>query len=120
MKTMGAIAGLMKDKERLKAVGDEVKANLERARVEGSAGGGAVRVIMSGRMRVLDVRLDSAMLVGASAGDESRDMAQDLIAEATNDALEKVQSLVQQEVGRAARELGLPEIPGLGNLLTGG
>ncbi len=112
---MGALAGLMKDRDRLQEVGQRVKANLEAARVLGEAGGGAVRVTASGLARVIDVELDPSMVATLGADDESQRLAESLIAEATNDALKLAQMLMQKEAAAAAEELGLPELPGLEN-----
>lgn len=118
-KAMGAVAGLLKDKERLREIADAFKAKLERIRVEGESGGGAVRVTVSGQMRVTNVHLDPALIAGLRADEgNGREMAQTLIEEATNDALAKAQMLVQQEAQRQAEELGLPSIPGMASLLT--
>lgn len=119
LKSMGAIAGLLKDKERMRAIGEQVKAALDEARVEGSAGGGAVRVLMTGRMQVVNVQVDPAMCAGMAADEQSRSMAESLITEATNDAIEKAQRVAHQEVNRVAEELGLPEMPGIEKFLTG-
>lgn len=116
MKAMGAVAGLLKDKERLRQMTEQFKDKMERTRVTGAAGGGAVRVTISGKLRVTDVEVTPALLGGA-ASDAGRVALQNLILEATNDALERVQVLIQEEAARRARELGLPDMPGLGNLL---
>ncbi len=118
-KAMGAVAGLLKDKERLREIAEAFKAKLERIRVEGEAGGGAVRVSVSGQMRVTEVHLDPALIAGLRADEgNGHEMAEALIEEATNDALSKAQALVQQEAQRQAEELGLPSIPGMASLLT--
>jgi len=115
LKAMGAVAGLLKDKERLRAMTEQFKDKMERTRVTGAAGGGAVRVTISGKLRVTDVEVMPALLGGAE--DSGRVQLQNLILEATNDALERVQALIQEEATRRMQELGLPDMPGLGNLL---
>jgi len=116
-KAMGALAGLMKDKERLKRIGEEFGERLERIEVEGEAGGGAVRVSVSGKMRITDVFLDPALIAGLSVEGGGREMAQALVLEATNDGLAKAQAMVQEEARRQAQELGLPDVPGLDRML---
>lgn len=117
LKAMGAVAGLLKDKERLRQMTEQFKDKMERTRVTGAAGGGAVRVTISGKLRVTDVEVMPAL--AASIGDDEprRLELQGLIQDATNDALERVQVLIQEEAARRAQELGLPDLPGLGNLL---
>ena len=104
LKAMGAVAGLLKDK-------------MERTRVTGAAGGGAVRVTISGKLRVTDVEVMPALASSLGVEDSGRIQLQNLILEATNDALERVQALIQEEAARRMQELGLPDMPGLGNLL---
>ena len=110
MKAMGAIAGLLKNKERLKEVGERTKRNLEEARLVGQAGGGAVRVVVSGRMRVHEVAIDPAA-ASALAQPDSRAQVEDLITEAMNDALQRAERVVKEEASKAASELGLPDSP---------
>ncbi len=120
MKAMGALAGLMKNKERLAEVGEEFKRRVERISAQGEAGGGAVRVEVSGKMRVTSVRLDPSLLAGAGSGDEGRELAESLVREAVNDAVEQAQAMLQHEAQRMARELDLPELPGIERLLGSG
>ncbi len=74
--------------------------------VEGSAGGGMVRVTMMGDLRVQKVEIDPSL---SATGD--RDMLQDLIAAAVNAAIGNAQRMVQEEMQRAAG--GMP-FPGAG------
>ena len=116
-KAMGALAGLMKDKDKLRQTADEFRERLERISVTGSAGGGAVRVTVTGKLRVAEVFLDPALIAGLQAGEGGRAMAQTLIQDATNDALGRVQAMISDEANRKAQDLGLPGMPGLGSLL---
>jgi nucleoid-associated protein EbfC len=117
MKAMGAIAGLMRDKDKLAEISKRAQDTLEMVRVVGEAGGGAVRVTVSGKLEVQDVELDPNLTQGMAAGDDSRVMAQNLIAEAVNDANARARVVIQREMQKLAEELGLPEIPGMNNLL---
>lgn len=117
-KAMGAIAGLLKDKERVRAAMERFREKIERMRVTGTAGGGAVRVVVNGKMIAEEVTLDPALVAGLTVGDGGRAMAQALIREAMNDAVSRAQSLVQEEANREAQALGLPGLPGLGSLLN--
>lgn len=121
LKTMGAIAGLLKDKDRLRAAGERIKARAEEIRAEGEAGGGAVRVVASGKLKVLSIDVAPALVAGMAADDRTRGLAGSLIAEAVNAALAGAQRQIQEEIGREARGLGLDDLPGalggLGGLL---
>ena len=109
MRAMGALTSLMKDRQKLTDAAARVKERLEEARVEGSAGEGAIVVAMSGTMRVVSVHIEPAMAAAFSADEASRLLAQDLIAQATNDAMAKAQALARETVAEEARALGLPE-----------
>jgi len=117
MKAMGALASLMRDKDRMAEISQRVQETLESVRVVGEAGGGAVRVVVSGKMNVESVELDPAMTQGMSSDDDSRLLAQILIKDAVNDANAKARVVLQKEMQRLSEELGLPDIPGVGGLL---
>ncbi len=117
LKAMGAMAGLMKNKDRLREVGERVKEKMARARVTGQAGGGAARAVVSGQMRVVEIELSGPLVAGMAADDKTRALAGTLITEAVNSALEQAQRMLQEEISKEARELGLPDLPGLGDLL---
>lgn len=116
-KAMGALAGVFKDKEKLKATADRVRAQLEATEVVGSAGGGAVRARVSGTAKVLSVHVEPAL--GAGLADEtSKAMAEALIAEAVNDGLRLARDAAAAIVEEEASEMGLADmIPGLRNLM---
>lgn len=121
MKAMGALAGLLKNKDRLKEAGEEFREKLGRMSAEGSGGGGAVRVTVSGQLRVQQVYLDPAVIAGLQAeGSGGKQMVESLIQDATNEAINRMQLLVAEEARRMAEELGLPDMPGLEKLISGG
>ncbi len=122
IKALGSLAGLMKDKERLRGIAERFREKIDAIRVVGAGGGGAVRVTMSGQMRVMDVALDPALVAGLGVGAGGGAMAQALIRDAINDAVAQAQALVRSEADRQARELGLPGVGGMGGLegLMGG
>ncbi len=117
MKMMGALAGLMKNKDKLREAGLRIKEMAEATRVTGEAGAGAARVIVSGAMKVLSVELSPGLVLGMNADEKTRLLAGQLIAEATNDAIHKAQVKMKEAVDIEARALGfeggLPNIPGL-------
>lgn len=119
LKAAGAIAGLMKNADGLKAAGERIKARLGELRAIGQSGSGAVRVTVDGKMTVLDVAIDPSMAACAfgSPGGADAAAAGRLIADAINDAIRQAQAMAQREIAREAQALGLPDIPGLGSLL---
>jgi DNA-binding YbaB/EbfC family protein len=101
----GQLAGLMKQaqqmQENLKKAQDEIAA----MEVEGQAGAGMVKVTMTGRHDVRRVNIDSSLM-----GDD-KDMLEDLIAAAVNDAVRRVETLTQEKMGGLTSGFGLP--PGM-------
>ena len=102
----GQLAGLMKQaqqmQENLKKAQDEIAA----MEVEGQAGAGMVKVAMTGRHDVKRVTIDPSLLVG-----DDKDMLEDLIAAALNDAVRRVETLTQEKMGGLTSGFGLP--PGM-------
>jgi DNA-binding YbaB/EbfC family protein len=82
----------------------KVQTELDTETVEASAGGGAVRVVMTGTQRVVSVAIDPA-----AAGDA--EMLQDLVVAAVNEALELSKRQAAAKMQAVASGLGLP--PGL-------
>jgi DNA-binding YbaB/EbfC family protein len=82
----------------------KVQTELESETVEASAGGGAVRVVMTGTQKVVSVAIDPA-----AAGDS--EMLQDLVVAAVNEALELSKRQAAAKMQAIASGLGLP--PGL-------
>jgi nucleoid-associated protein EbfC len=85
---------------------ERVQAELATATVEGTAGGGAVRVVVTGKQEVVSVTIDPEV---ATAGDV--EILQDLIVAATNDALREARELAERKLGAVT---GGMRLPGLG------
>ena len=100
---MKDLGDLMKQAQRMKAEMDRIQAEVAAKTVEGSAGGGMVTVVANGKGEILSVRIDPEVARG-----EDREMLQDLVTAAANDALRKARELLAQEVSRVAGGLGLP------------
>jgi DNA-binding YbaB/EbfC family protein len=94
-------AEMMKAQEGLK---DEV--------VEASAGGGMVRVKISGDLELKEILIDPAALEG---GAEDLELLQDMVLAAVNEAIRSAQELATRRLGGLAGglgDLGLPGLPG--------
>lgn len=98
----GPLAGLMQQAQKMQEAMQKAQQELEQAEVTGSAGGGLAQVVMSGRHEVRRVHIDRQVLA------EDPEMAEDLIAAAFNDAVNRVAELTQQRLGGMAAGLGLP------------
>lgn len=90
----------------------EMQAQLARIEVEGSAGGGLVRVTMTGQSELKRVSIDPSLLKP-----EEQAIVEDLVVAAASDAKAKAERRMNEEMQKVAGGLGLPPgmgIPGLG------
>ena len=118
-KAMQTLGSLMKNKEQLAEAGERIKSKMDAMRIEGQAGGGACRAVVNGKMKLIDLTLDPALLAGMAVDEKTRDLATALIKDAINDATENAQQQVQQLIAREADELGLGDLaPQLTGLLS--
>ena len=86
---------------------ERIQAELATAEVEGSAGGGVVRAVVTGKQSLVSVTIDPG-----AVDPNDVEMLQDLVTAAVNDALEASRRLAEQKMG-ALSALG----GGLGGLL---
>lgn len=112
-KTMGAIAGLMGKKGEIKAAVERVKEKSARTTVTGSGGGGAVKAVVSGQLKVISIEISPALAAGIGTDERTRVLAGNLIVEAVNDGLRQAQDALKDQIGAEAKALGLPELSGL-------
>jgi DNA-binding YbaB/EbfC family protein len=97
----GGQAGMMQQLQRMQQQMAEAQENLTHESVTATAGGGAVKVTMSGDQKCQSVEIDPALLKEADA-----EMLQDLVLTAVNLALDKSRELQEQVMGPLAG--GLP------------
>jgi DNA-binding YbaB/EbfC family protein len=110
-KELGQIAGLMKNLPRIKEEMQRFQDRLPQIVVEGDAGAGMVKVRVNGRMEILSCTIsDEALKLN------DREMLEDLIKAATNQALQKAREKVAEETSKMAGGLGLPAGMGLPGL----
>jgi nucleoid-associated protein EbfC len=100
----GGIAGLMKQAQQMQANMQKAQDALAQVDVEGQAGSGAVKVVISCKHEVRRVSIDAAAL-------DDREMLEDLVAIALNDALRKVDATTQEKMSGFTSGMGLP--PGM-------
>ena len=101
----GGIAGLMKQAQQMQENMKKAQEELGRLEVEGQSGAGLVKVTMTCKHVVKKVSIDPSLL------GEDKDMLEDLVLAATNEALRKSKEMVQAEMGKITAGL---KIPGLG------
>ena len=96
------LGNLLKQAQEMKAQMAQAKEELGALEVQGEAGGGMVRLTMSGRHEVRRIVIDDA-LVG-----EDKEMLEDVLAAAFNDAVGKIDKTVKDKYSGMASGLGLP------------
>lgn len=104
-KGLGQFASLMKNAQEIQGRMKEMQEALKRLKVEGTAGGGMVTVEMNGQQQVLDCRIEPALFES-----DDREMLEDLVVAAVNQALDKVKQATATEMGRLAGGLDMPAL----------
>ncbi|MDQ3963350.1 MAG: YbaB/EbfC family nucleoid-associated protein [Actinomycetota bacterium] len=102
---------MMKEAQKMAVEVQKAQAELADETVEGSAGGGAVKVSASGDQRILSVTLDPELLTDTDVDDI--EMIGDTVTAAVNDALDKARALQEQRLGPLAGGLGGMGLPGM-------
>jgi hypothetical protein len=108
---MKGLGDLMQQAQKMQAEMQEKMQNMQRQlselRICGESGAGMVKVTMNGRHDVLSVEVDPSLL------SEDKEMLEDLLAAAVNDAVrrveEKTQQLQKEQMGGLAAGMNLPE-----------
>jgi DNA-binding YbaB/EbfC family protein len=98
------LAGLMKQAQQMQENMKKAQEELARIEVEGQSGAGLVKVVMTCRHDVKRVSIDQSLL------GEDKDMLEDLLAAAMNDAVRRVESTTQERM--AGLTMGMPMPPG--------
>jgi DNA-binding YbaB/EbfC family protein len=99
------LAGLMRQAQQMQENMSKLQEQLASIEVEGQSGAGMVRVTMTCRHDVKRVNIDSSLLA------DDKEMLEDLVAAAINDAARKVEAAVQEKMAALTGGLGLP--PGM-------
>ncbi|RNF84943.1 YbaB/EbfC family nucleoid-associated protein [Montanilutibacter psychrotolerans] len=100
----GNIAQLMQQAQKMQENMQRAQEELAKLEVTGNAGGGMVSVVLTGRMECRKVRIDPSVV-------SDPEMAEDLVAAAFNDAVNKVNAASQDRMGAATAGMQLP--PGM-------
>src|SRR5690625_250426 len=101
----GQLAGLMRQAQQMQDNMKKVQEELAELIVQGAAGGGLVTVDMSCRNDVRRITIDPSLL------EDDKDMLEDLVAAAFNDALRKAEATAQEKMASATAGMPLP--PGM-------
>jgi DNA-binding YbaB/EbfC family protein len=100
----GNLAGLMQQAQKMQQEMQKAQEELARLTVTGEAAGGLVKVTMTGKHAVRRVEIDATLL-------EDREMLEDVVAAAVNDAVNRVATTLQERMSELTAGMPLP--PGL-------
>lgn len=98
----GQLGQLMQQAQRMQEEMKRAQEEIAQLEVTGSAGGGMVTVTMRGNHEVGKVRIDRSVLA------DDPEMAEDLVAAAMNDAVNKVAEVTKEKMGGATAGMNLP------------
>ena len=101
----GGMAGLMKQAQQMQEKMQKMQEELANAEVTGQSGAGLVSVVMTGRHDVKRITIDPSLLA------DDKDMLEDLVAAAFNDASNKIDAESKERMGSATAGMQLP--PGM-------
>ena len=102
------LSALMQQAQELQSRMREIQETASARTVEAQSGGGMVRVVVDGSLRVRKIEIDAAIV---AANDKS--MLEDLILVAVNDGMARAQKMLADEMGKLGPLQGL-QIPGFG------
>jgi DNA-binding YbaB/EbfC family protein len=105
MMNKGQLAGLMKQAQQMQETMRKMQEQLATIEIEGQSGAGVVKVVMTCRYDVKRVVIDPSLLA------DDKEMLEDLVAAAVNDAVRRVEATVQEKM--AGVTSGLPLPPGM-------
>ena len=98
----GDMGNLMKQAQKMQADMQKAQEEIAKAEVNGESGAGLVKIVMNGRHDVRSVAIDDSLM------EEDKEILEDLIAAAINDAVRKVESTTQDKMAKITGGMGMP------------
>lgn len=102
----GGMGKMMKQLQKAQNQMSRIQSELAEKTVESSSGGGAVRVVANGGKELIRLEIDPEAM-----GEDNREMLEDMIVAAVNEALQRVDEMIAGEMEKVTGGLNLP--PGL-------
>jgi DNA-binding YbaB/EbfC family protein len=98
----GALGNLMKQAQQMQESLQKAQEEIANTEVTGESGGGMVTVVMNGRHDVRRVTIDPSLM------QDDKDMVEDLLAAAVNDAVHKVEAMTRDRLSGLTAGMNLP------------
>jgi DNA-binding YbaB/EbfC family protein len=105
-KGIGGIGNLLKQAQEMQSRMAKVQEELAQKTVDGSAGGGMVRVTINGQLALTSIKIDTTVI-----NSEEKEMLEDLIMAAVNDGMRKARDMVSTEMSKITGGLKIPGLP---------
>ena len=102
---------MMKEAQKMAAEVQKAQAEIAEKQVEGTAGGGVVKVVATGDQQIVSVTIEPSFFEGEPDADDI-EMLGDTVTAAVNDALTKARDLQEQTLGPIAGGMGGLGLPG--------
>lgn len=97
------MGNIMKQAQQMQAKIGRIQQELETREVEATAGGGMVTARVDGKQQLLDLKIEKEVV-----DPDDVEMLQDLVLAAVNEALQKSQAMVQEEMGKVTGGMNIP------------
>lgn len=111
METNVNIGQIAKMAEQMQTQMAQAQQELRETTLEATAGGGAVRVVITGAQEIRSVEIDPS-----AVDPEEVELLQDLVLAAVNEAIARSKQLADERMASIAGGMGLPGMPGLGGM----
>ena len=98
----GGMGNLMKQAQKMQEDLQKAQEEIAKAEVNGESGAGLVKIVMNGRHDVRSVNIDDSLM------EEDKEILEDLIAAAINDAVRKVETNTQEKMSKITGGMGMP------------
>ncbi|NVK01459.1 MAG: YbaB/EbfC family nucleoid-associated protein [Oceanospirillaceae bacterium] len=99
---MSGMGNIMKQAQKMQEEMQKAQEEVAKAEVTGESGAGLVSIVMNGRHDVKRVSIDDSLM------EDDKEILEDLIAAAINDAVRKVESNTQEKMGKITQGMGMP------------
>lgn len=103
MRGGGNMQNMMKQMQKMQKQMTEAQEQLGEKKIEGTAGGGMVTVVVTGHKEIVDVIIKPEVV-----DPDDIEMLQDLVLAATNDALKKADDITNQTMGKFTKGMNIP------------
>lgn len=102
-KGIGGMGNLLKQAQEMQSRMAKIQEELAQKTVDGSAGGGMVRVTVNGQLALTVIQIDPTVI-----NSEEKEMLEDLIMAAVNDGMRKAREMVSTEMSKLTGGLKIP------------